>query len=294
MSKIIAGVIGFPIAHSVSPHIHNYWLQKYNIEGEYHRFEVSPEALPAFISNMQQNGIFGVNITIPHKESAWDFLKAENKLIKCSDIKCKVAKIIGATNTLTALPNGKYQAANTDFIGFAENLQISAPEFDYKNAHALVLGAGGAAKAIIFALISILEVKSITLTNRTKEKCEEIKQIAEHHFDYRKIKIIDWEQREEALKETNLVVNTTSLGMKGKGELEFSLDNLQPKSLVTDIVYNPLETKLLKDANAKHAITVDGLGMLIHQAKPAFETWFGKKPEVTNELKELLIKQLGL
>lgn len=291
---IKTGVIGYPISHSVSPYIHGYWLEKYNIAGEYNRFEVTPENLQEFLFSMHANNIFGINITVPHKEAAWDILAKSGRLNKCDDIKCKVAKLLRATNCVTALPNGNFLAANTDFMGFAENLKINSDGFNFEKASALVLGAGGAAKAIIFALISILKVNSITITNRSIDKCIEIKNICEQEFDYTNIKIIEWQARNSVVAEHNLIVNTTSLGMKGKDILEIDLSPLEKNSLVTDIVYNPLETEILKQAKQFGAKTIDGLGMLMHQAAPAFENWYGEKPEVTAELKEILVQKLGL
>jgi shikimate dehydrogenase len=294
MTSIKTGVIGFPISHSVSPYIHGYWLKKYNIEGDYNRFEIAPENLESFLLSMHQNQVFGINITVPHKEAAWDILAKSGRLNKCNDLKCKVAKLLRATNTVTALPNGNFLAANTDFIGFANNLILNAPDFNFESANALVLGAGGAAKAIVFALISILKVKSITITNRSIEKCEEIVKLCQTEFNYTNISIVEWDNRSAAVANNNLIINTTSLGMKGKDKLEIDLIGLQKNSLVTDIVYNPLQTDILKQAQNQGAQTIDGLGMLMHQAAPAFEGWYGKKPEVTAELRNILIEKLGL
>jgi len=280
--KIKAGVIGSPIAHSLSPFIHNYWLDKYGINGQYDAIEVKTEDLLSFFKNMVKNGYSGVNVTLPHKETMLTLLQ------NCDPF----AKFIGAVNTVIFREEGLI-GTNTDFLGFARNLKESAPEFDFTKGKAVVIGAGGAARAVVFALAS-MGVPEIIITNRTKDKAETICNQLIESVDLPKDKIlsIEWEKRDHALKDANLVVNTTSLGMVKQPALELDLSQLPVSSLVTDIVYNPLETDLLRHAKDRGNITVDGLGMLLHQAVPGFEAWFGKKPEVTTELRDYIISVL--
>lgn len=281
--KIIkSGVIGFPISHSLSPRIHNFWLKKYNISGSYEAIEVRPEDLENFINKLGKNGFKGINITLPHKERALSFVDKADQF----------AKFLGAINTVVVDDSG-VSGTNTDFLGFAQNLKSSAPGFDFSRGKAVIIGGGGAARAVLFALTS-LKVPEIIATNRTREKAEEIKQIIVENFRYpaEKIKVVDWENRSNALEHANLLVNATSLGMKGQPPLEIDLSFLPKDALVTDIVYNPLETELLKQARERGNKTVDGLGMLLHQAAPGFEAWFGIKPEVTEELRNHVLEAM--
>lgn len=289
-----ACVIGYPISHSLSPVIHNYWLKKYNIAGEYKAIEVKPEELEGFILSLDKNGYRGCNITIPHKEKAFQIVSKLNmNKAKSEYLPSQVAEIMGAVNTIVIDENKNLVATNTDFLGFARNLVENAPDFDYQRSVALILGAGGAGKAIAFALAS-MQIAGLVITNRTREKAEEIRNIMINDFSFPQdnIQVVDWEMREDILPHCNIVVNTTSLGMKNLNGNYINLTNLYPNSLVTDIVYNPLETDLLKQAKQLGHITVDGLGMLLHQAAPGFEGWFGKKPVVDKELREAVLKKL--
>ncbi len=291
MAKLKACVIGYPISHSLSPVIHNYWLKKYNIDGEYSAVEVKPEDLELFLKSLKQNGFKGCNITLPHKEKAWEIV---SKFVGDDGaLPSHVARFMQAINTVALDENDNYIATNTDFIGFARNLLESQPDYDYMNSIAYIIGAGGAAKAVAFALAS-MNVKQIVITNRTIEKCFEIKNMLVKNFEYpeSKFDIIPWEKRNDVFAYCNLVVNTTSLGMKNQPLLDINFNGLLEDSLVTDIVYNPLETDFLKRARAKGAIIVDGLGMLLHQAAPGFEACFGKKPEVDADLREAVLKRL--
>ncbi len=308
-----ACVIGYPISHSLSPTIHNYWLKKYNIEGEYTAVEVKPEELENFILKLDKNGYRGCNITLPHKERAFEIVSKNTKVVNTEDeyLPSQVARFMGAVNTIVVDENKNLVATNTDFLGFARNLIENAPDFDYQRSVALILGAGGAGKAIAFALAS-MQIAGLVITNRTREKAEEIRNIMINNFSFPadNIQVVDWEMREDVLPHCNIVVNTTSLGMVkkmevGSGKLEekntsnfkpqtsnyINLSKLYPNSLVTDIVYNPLETNLLKQAKELGHITVDGLGMLLHQAAPGFEGWFGKKPVVDRELREAVLQK---
>lgn len=295
-SKPKACVIGYPISHSLSPVIHNYWLKKYGIEGEYLAIEVKPERLESFILDMSKNGFKGCNITLPHKEKAWEIVSKfngspEDELYTLPN---HIAYYMRAINTLVVDGSGNYVATNTDFIGFARNLLDRQPDYDYKNAIAYIIGAGGAAKAVAFALAS-MNIKQLVITNRTIEKAAEIKNMMTQNFGWSEnnIDVVAWEKRSDVIPHCSIIVNATSLGMKGKENLDINFAGLKKDTLVTDIVYNPLETKFLKDAKAAGAITVDGLGMLLHQAAPGFEAWFGKKPEVDEDLRMTVLKGLG-
>ncbi|WP_068084455.1 shikimate dehydrogenase [Polycladidibacter stylochi] len=276
-----AAITGYPLSHSKSPVIHGYWLKKYGLQGEYGVVEVAPETAIDFYENLSRNNLIGCNVTIPNKESAF---KAAAQLDDA-------AKAIGAVNTLWLDENSTLNGSNTDALGFLGNLDQNAPGWDSQSGDncgkkAVVLGAGGAARAIIWALLQ-RGFKEIHIINRTAKRAEELAD----HFG-RNIFITLWENREKELHNCQLLVNTTSLGMKGQPNLELSLDNLSKSAVVTDIVYAPLMTDLLKSAQDRGNTVVDGLGMLLHQAVPGFEQWFGVKPEVTAELRQLVIEQM--
>jgi shikimate dehydrogenase len=270
---LLAGVIGQPITQSKSPILHGHWLKRYGINGYYIPMDVSSVNLPHVLNNLPKMGFRGVNITLPHKESVLDL----------ADVISDRAALIGAANTLTFQSDGKLHADNTDGIGFIANLKQEAPGWIPKAGPALVLGAGGASRAIVAALLHE-KVPKIILTNRTRARADAIKA----HFGG-KITVVDWTQAASHLDEVSTLVNTTALGMTGKEELKFNLDALSPKTLVTDIVYNPLITPLLANAKERGCFTVDGLGMLLHQAVPGFERWFGHAPEVDAELRRAVL-----
>ncbi|MCC3861826.1 shikimate dehydrogenase [Pseudemcibacter aquimaris] len=275
-NKLIAGVVGDPISHSLSPKLHGFWLNKYGINGEYKAFHVTADELPNFLLNLSENGISGVNLTVPHKEQALGLV----------DIVDESAKKIGAVNTVY-FKDGKMIGANTDGIGYLMHLKQSSNQWKAGNGPAVILGAGGAARAV---LVSLLDdgVPEIRITNRTKSRAEAL--AAEIGDD--RIKVIDWEDRDFALKGAALLTNVTTLGMTGQRPLEISLENLPTSATVYDIVYAPLETELLKSAKERGNETVDGLGMLLHQAVPGFEAWFGKKPIVDEALNNHLLEAL--
>ena len=270
----LAGVIGHPIAHSKSPRLHGHWLQRYGIRGHYVPMDVASNDLAHVLNILPKAGFKGVNVTIPHKEAVLDI----------ADVISDRAALIGAANTLTFQSDGKLHADNTDGIGFIANLKQNAPDWRPSGGPALVLGAGGAARAIVAALLHE-RVPTILLANRTRARADALKA----HFGA-KVEVIDWSQVASHLDDVSTLVNTTSLGMEGKEELKLNLDKLTSKTLVTDIVYTPLTTGLLAGAHAKGCTTVDGLGMLLHQAVPGFERWFGKTPTVDEQLRQVMLR----
>ena len=269
----LAGVIGFPIAHSKSPRLHGHWLKRYGIPGFYIPMEVSSGNLAHVLNNLPKMGFVGVNVTIPHKEA----------VLEIADVISDRASVIGAANTLTFQSDGKLYADNTDGFGFVANLKQAQSGWDASKGPAMVLGAGGAARAIIAALLQE-GAPEVIIANRTRARAETLKS----HFGG-KVSIVDWTQTSSRMSELSMLANTTSLGMVGKEELRISLDNLSPSTLVTDIVYTPLDTKLLQDARAIGCATVDGVGMLLHQATPGFERWFGYAPQVDEGLRNAVL-----
>jgi len=268
-SAVKAGVMGWPIAHSKSPVVHTYWLSKYNIAGSYERLEVAPDDLSSSLKELAENGFIGVNLTVPHKERALEFM----------DEVLEPAKKIGAVNTVFVSKSGKLTGTNTDAYGFMENLRLGAPGYSATSGPAAVLGAGGAARAICVALLDA-GVPNIRLINRTRDKAQAL----EAHLGG-KIEVCNWDDKEKAASDATLLVNTTTLGMTGQPSLAFDISSLTENCTVNDIVYAPLETELLANAKARGLKCVDGLGMLLFQAQPGFEKWFGYKPEVTEELR---------
>ncbi len=266
-----AAVLGYPIHHSLSPKLHGYWLSKNSIKGSYEAIETKPENLINILTKLADEKYSGVNLTVPLKE----------QIIPHLDEISNSAKMIGAVN-LVLFKQGKLIGENSDAYGFMQNLRVGAGELlPYLN-HAVILGAGGAARAVIAGLLEA-GIKKITLTNRTQSRAKELAKMHES------IHVVDWNQRNEVLTDATLLVNTTSLGMKNQPSLEVSLTHLPSSALVTDIVYNPLETDLLKQARIRGNKTVDGLGMLIHQAVPAFDAFFGVEPLVDDAVREQLL-----
>lgn len=266
----LAGVIGSPIAHSRSPHIHLHWLKTYGIAGYYIPMDVLHNDLEQVIRTLPRMGFAGVNVTIPHKEA----------VLHIADDVTDRAALIGAANTLTFRQDGKIHADNTDGYGFIENLRSGAPNWQPEAGPAVVLGAGGAARAVL-ASLSDAGVPEILLTNRTRARAESLQE------DFgKRVQVVDWVQAGNIIDVATLIVNTTSLGMVGQSELRVPLDGLDTRHVVTDLVYAPLQTRLLKVAKQAGATTVDGLGMLLHQAVPAFERWFGVRPEVDAATRE--------
>lgn len=269
----LAGVIGYPIAHSRSPVLHAHWLARYGIKGHYVPLLVNSADLRQTLELLPRLGFRGVNVTLPHKEA----------VLEIADFVTDNASLIGAANTLTFTADGRIQADNTDGSGFLENVRHGAPAWVPGAGPAMVLGAGGAARAVITALLGA-GVPKVKVTNRTKGRAEALRA----HFGAQ-IEVIDWVKASESLNGINILINTTSLGMTGKPELKISLDHLPPNATVTDIVYAPLRTELLKQAERKGHVTVDGLGMLLHQAAPGFERWFDRRPEVDEALRQAVL-----
>lgn len=263
----IAGVMGWPIEHSLSPRLHGYWLKKYGINGEYRALAVKPEDLSAELKSLSDKGICGVNLTVPHKELA----------MSMADDLDSLAKRVGATNTIVVQKGGKLLGRNTDVYGFMQNVLNAG--FEPKAKIATLLGAGGAARAGLVALLD-MGFADVRIVNRTRANAEKLAT----EFGAEKIKVFDWDDP-KALAGSELLVNATSLGLKGQPPLQIALDSLPISAWVTDMVYAPLETDLLKQAKARGNKTVDGLGMLLYQAKPAFHAFFGIDPEVTPELR---------
>lgn len=271
-----AAVIGHPVAHSRSPLIHGHWLKKHGIDGAYGLRDVAPEEADAFFANFAASGLIGGNVTVPHKEAAFRALAEADE----------VARALGAANTLW-LEDGRLHGGNTDVYGFLANLDAAEPDWTRALGEAVVLGAGGASRAIVYALLS-RGVDRVVVANRTLSRAEALRE----KFGPRVLPV-DWRDLAGRLNGCRLLVNTTSLGMKGQPPLDIELTALSPDALVTDIVYVPLETPLLKVAKARGLATVDGLGMLLHQAVPGFERWFGVRPEVTAELRNLALADLA-
>lgn len=276
MSEILtegprACITGHPVAYSRSPLIHNYWLKLMGLKGHYGRVDTSPEIFPDFVRSLAKNNYVGCNVTLPNKELAYQL----------ADVKTERADRLQAANTLW-LENGKLHADNTDIEGFVSNLDERAPGWHAHLDKAVILGAGGAAAAIIQGLLERRATK-IVIVNRTVEKAE---QLARRFSTL--IEVQSFDDVSAALDHATFIVNTTSLGMKGQPPLALNLSHFHHSALVTDIVYVPLITDFLKSAQEQGLKIVDGLGMLLHQAVPGFEHWFGQRPRVTAELRALI------
>lgn len=271
----LAGVIGDPIAHSLSPRLHGHWLQRYALRGHYVPLHINHADLPDVLRALPKMGFVGVNVTLPHKEL----------ILSLADVITDRAALIGAANTITFMANGHVQADNTDGMGFLSNIRQTLPGWSASAGPALVLGSGGAAKAIVSALISD-GAPVVRVANRTRARADALREqfgarVAPH----------DWTQIPDLVADAALIVNTTSLGMTGQSPLSIDLSRLSPPTVVTDIVYSPLETELLKNARERGCETVDGLGMLLHQAVPGFERWFNYTPMVDDDLRAAVLGQ---
>ena len=271
-----ACVIGWPITHSRSPLIHGYWLKKYGIDGSYTKQAVSSEDLVPFLLALAADGYAGCNVTVPHKEAAF----------AAAAIKDPSAEAVGAANTIW-VENGKLGCTNTDTYGFMTNLAHRAPNWKARNGPVTILGAGGAARAIVYGFLDA-GVKDLRVFNRSLVRAHDLAR----HFGPC-VTAHAWDDFKNASRDASVVVNTTTLGMAGHGDLDVSLSHLQADCIIADIVYVPLETAFLNGARARGLTAVGGLGMLLHQAVPGFEKWFGIRPEVTDELYQLIARDIG-
>jgi shikimate dehydrogenase len=275
----LAGIMGWPIAHSRSPALHNFWLDEHGIDGVYVPLPVRPEELERALRALPALGFRGCNLTIPHKEMALSIVDRVEPM----------ARRIGAVNTIIVAGDGSLEGRNTDAFGFDANLRDCVPDWDPAAGAAVVLGAGGAARGVIGALVAA-GVPEIRLVNRTLGRAESIAR--DLAGPPSRISTHPWSVRAQVLEGAGLLVNTTSLGMTGEPELEIDLAPLPQGAVVVDIVYVPLETALLAAARARGHRTVDGLGMLLHQGRPGFETWFGTPVRVTRELRAAVLTTL--
>ena len=273
---LLAGVMGWPVMHSRSPMLHNYWFEHYGLAGSYVPLAIKPEGLHAALVALAPLGFSGCNLTIPHKQAA---------IPAMAEIDA-VAKAIGAISCVTVRPDGSLVGSNNDCFGFIANLLEAQPDWRADAGPAIVIGAGGGARAVVYGLAE-QGAREIRLTNRTRGRAETI--ATEFGGP---IQVLDWDDRHAALDGAATLVNTTSLGLTGKPPLEIDLAALPEDAVVADIVYSPLETDLLAAARARGNMTVDGLGMLLHQAVPGFERWFGVRPKVTPELRAHVLASL--
>jgi shikimate dehydrogenase len=271
-----ACVIGWPIEHSRSPLIHGYWLERYRIDGSYTKRAVPVDDIETFLASLAEYGFSGCNVTIPHKEAAF----------RAAAERDPSAIAVGAANTLWLDESGRLNAANTDTYGYMTYLANQADDWGRRDAPISILGAGGAARAIIYGFLEA-GVSAIRVFNRSMERAGALAQ----DFGPR-VKALPWDQRSHASTEATVLVNTTSVGLKGAGDLGMDFTDFHPDCIVSDIVYVPLETGLIRDARRHGLRTVDGLGMLLHQAVPGFEKWFGVRPEVTTELYERIASDI--
>ena len=269
-----ACIVGWPVDHSRSPLIHNYWLKAYGIAGEYRREAVAPGAFGAFIQSLAVRGYAGANVTVPHKEAALALSQPDDR-----------ARAIGAANTLW-FDNG-LRSTNTDVEGFLDNLDACAPGWDQVSGKMVVLGAGGAARAVIYGLL-IRGAQSVVVVNRTASRANALRE----RFGDR-LRVAGWAELNGQLGDAALLVNTTTLGMHGQPALNTDLGRLPGHAIVADLVYVPLITPLIKAAKARGLRTADGLGMLLYQAVGGFALWFGKKPEVTPQLRAVVEADIG-
>jgi shikimate dehydrogenase len=270
----IAGVMGWPVAHSRSPRLHGYWLRTHGIDGAYVPLPVRPEQFVTAMRALPMLGFAGVNVTVPHKEAA----------LAVVDRSDATARRIGAVNMVVIAADGTLDGRNSDAFGFQENLRAAVPNWSPKSGPAVILGAGGAARAIAVALLEA-GAPAIRVVNRAAERAERLSREIGGPF-----RVYGWSDRTSALVDAALLVNTTTLGMSGQPALELLLDRLPTTAVVNDIVYSPLETSLLAAAKVRGNPVVDGLGMLLHQARPAFAAWFGVEPAVTPALRRFVLE----
>ena len=276
----LAGIMGWPIAHSRSPAMHGFWLHEHGIDGAYVPLAVAPERLEQALRALPALGFRGCNLTIPHKQAA----------LKVMDRVDDFARRIGAMNTVVVAPDGSLEGSNTDVFGFRENLREQAANWRGSAGPAVVLGAGGSARSVVAAL-SAEGVGEIRLVNRTRDRAEGVAR--DLAVPETCITVYPWQQRADVLVGAGILVNTTSLGMQNEPPLEIDLTALPESAVVVDIVYVPLETGLLAAARRRGNLAVDGLGMLLHQGRPGFAAWFGAEPTVTPALREAMLVTFG-
>lgn len=272
-----AGVIGWPVAHSRSPLLHGYWLRQHGIEGAYIPMPVQPGRVEVALRGLAALGFAGCNVTVPHKEAA----------LRVADRADAVARRVGAANLIVVEPDGSLSGRNTDLYGFLANLREAKADWRGDAGPAVVLGAGGGARSIVCSLLDN-GVPELRLLNRSRDRAEELAASVGGA-----VRVLDWDMRAAALDGAALLVNTTTLGMTGQPPLDLALDALPRTALVCDIVYVPLATPLLIAARARGNAVTNGLGMLLHQARPSFAAWFGVEPEVTRELRDLIERTLS-
>lgn len=270
----LAGVLGAPVSHSLSPRLHGFWLKRMGLAGHYVPVEVSQANLRQVLAVMPQMGFVGCNVTIPHKES----------VLGIADIVTDRAALIGAANTLIFRPDGKIHADNTDGYGFMQNLRQRAPEWEPTFGPAAIFGAGGAARAVIASFLDA-GVPEIRIANRTRARADSLRA----EFGSR-LTVFDWNDGAAMVDEVATVVNSSPLGMAGRPDLVLSKGSFRPGMVVTDLVYTPLRTGFLQQAEDAGCSTVDGLGMLLWQAVPGFERWFGARPEVDEETRRMMLE----
>jgi shikimate dehydrogenase len=276
----LAGIMGWPVGHSRSPALHNFWLEENGIDGVYVPLAVRPERFEQALRGLPALGFRGCNLTIPHKQAALAIVdRAE-----------PVARRIGAINTIVVAEDGSIEGRNTDAYGFREHLRESAPGWSPAAGPAVVLGAGGAARAVVAALIAA-GVSEIRLVNRTRSHAETL--AGDLQEGPVRLSALDWDSRSRTVGDAGILVNTTSLGMDGQPALEIDLGGLPAAAVVVDIVYVPLETGLLAAARRRGHTTVEGLGMLLHQGRPGFEAWFGTPVQVTPGLRAAMLATLA-
>jgi shikimate dehydrogenase len=273
----LAGIMGWPVGHSLSPRLHGHWLRRYGIDGAYVPFAVSPELLEQALRALPALGLSGCNLTIPHKEAA----------LALVDRPTALARRIGAVNTVVVEADGGLAGDNTDGLGLIASLAAGCPGWGAEAGPAVLLGAGGAARAVAVALLDA-GAPEVRLLNRTPDRAQKLTAALDGP-----VAAVPWAERARALAGAALLVNTTSLGMVGQPPLVLSLDALPRTALVTDLVYTPLVTPLLAVARAHGNPVVDGLGMLLHQARPGFRAWFGVDPVVDEELRAVVVEGLG-
>ena len=275
----LAGIMGWPVTHSRSPAQHNFWIDEHGIDGVYVPLPVPPEHLAQALRALPALGFRGCNLTLPHKQAALAIVDRVDPL----------ARRIGAMNTVVVAVDGSLEGSNTDVFGFRENLRERAPDWKASAGPAIILGAGGAARAIVAALIE-MKVEEIRIVNRTRARVERVAD--DLASPTTRITIHPWSERDTVQREAGILVNTTSLGMTGEPALDIDLSQLPPSAVVADIVYVPLETPLLAAARQRGHLTVDGLGMLLHQGRPGFEAWFGSPVRVTREQRAAVLTTL--